>query len=203
MIELLVVSDNKQFIQKIYEYLSPIEEYNLNAVLYSGDIFDGYIRYQPQIILLDSGIVLPIQSIVNQFKTYNWRGDFLIIQKNWDKPLLIDTCATTFLQKNEIVSSIQAISERQALSFSPIDEKQDDFSATLENKNDVFNMMLCVCAKQKEFQLTNEHIVNFKAYLSTIGRVEKFVVYGTDILILIAKQNLRATSDFLKITSAA
>ncbi|MEG2002680.1 MAG: helix-turn-helix domain-containing protein, partial [Clostridia bacterium] len=73
----------------------------------------------------------------------------------------------------------------------------------LENKNDVFNMMLCVCAKQKEFQLTAEHIASFKAYLSTIGRVEKFVVYGTDILILIAKQNLRATSDFLKIPSAA
>lgn len=200
-INILLVSDNRIFIRQIYSSLNSDSDLIINVIFHSTQIFEAYLKYRPDIILLDGLVYLPITSILKHFNEYHWDCPFLITA-----PVQTDFSAfhnVTLVNpeqdnlKNIILSQRKVYEHTDQSDSSPYSLMSDDGQYLPES--DLYYVMFSVFLSTKEPTLSKDIIDKSKKKCSAIGKIEIFRLLKNGILIIMRNTTMNQYKHFSQI----
>lgn len=204
MIQVLIVADSRYFIQRAYALLEHYEDIALYVAFHSMDIFDAYLKYTPDIILIDHKIQLPLYAVLHYFETNHWNCLFFIDKK---LDFLPPTAQTIFidLEQEDLYALIQkhfhaqrhvALSDVISLYIVSPDGKD-----ILQLQSDLYFVMMCISLSASKSPFHSALIEQIKNEVNTFGNIETFSVFEQDIIIVMRKSQMNSSAAFYEIYS--
>lgn len=201
MIQLLVVSDNRMFIRRVLALMENQSDIHLHFSFHSTDIFEAYLQYHPDAILLDGAIYLPLSAILNRFAEYRWDCPLFITGTEHISPPTSLTIFPIDLEQRDIVSYILQCHHSLQRTTMPnsLPLYVSSASETHLLSSDLYYLMLLVCLDPKPSALKPEDIQHLKSSISKIGQAEICSVFQQDVIILMRKTKMKRPNDFIRI----
>lgn len=187
MLNILIIADNSMFIRTIYNFLANDENIKTRAVFNSNDIFNGYLRYKPEIIILDNELLIPISSIIQHFRTYNWPCSFIVVKKATSNYLLLPELNYVEPTKASIYSGINNYIEN----ISKNNCIQEYGMPNPSYYTGHYNMMISLRTKHTECTIDPYVLSQFKAEVSLLGDYEISTYEGCNFLILVKRNKMQ------------
>lgn len=204
MIQVLIVADSRHFIQRAYALLEHYEDIALHVAFHSVDIFDAYLQYAPDIILIDHKISLPFHAILKHFESHRWNCLFFIDKK---LDFLTPTSQTVFidLEQDNIHKFIQHYFHEQTYSVlsgaNPLSIISPDGRELLQLKSDMYFVMMCISLSADAAPFGSDTITQLKQAMQTVGSFEIFRILGQDMIIVMRKSQMNPSKNFSEIYS--
>jgi len=186
MIKILIVADNNMFVRTIYSFLSTDDKLSVKAVFNSNEIFKGYLKHQPEIIILDNALLIPMSSIIDHFNAYHWRCKFIVVKSSNSKYLPIPELSYVEPSKDSICSVIQSMAEQ--ISKNALEpDRSVQFVNDLVLPAGQYNMMLSFQTNPFAEVMNPNRVQQFKQEIALLGDYEVYTFDGNNFLILIKK----------------
>lgn len=204
MIQVLIVADSKQFIQRVHALLEDCEGIVLHVVFHSLDIFDAYIQYVPDIILIDHKISLPLHAILKHFESHHWNCLFFIDKK---LDFLTPTSQTVYidLEQDNLYRLIQQYSYERNNSVLPSDAPlyvaSPDGRNLLQLKTDLYFIMMCISLSADTSPFSSDTINQIKNAVKVVGNFEIFRILERNMMIVMRKSQMNPSMYFNEIYS--
>lgn len=204
MIQVLIVADRRHYIQRICALLEHYEDLILNVAFHSTDIFDAYLQYAPDVILIDPKIQLPLPAILEYFEARRWDCLFFI-EKNPD--FLVPTPQTVFidLEQDNLYLLIQKyLHDRrhsQPSAKSLLNIISPDGRDILKLGPDLYFIMMCISLSADEPPLGSDTVSQLKNAVKTVGNCDIFRILERDIVIVMRKSQMNPSIDFNEVYS--
>lgn len=187
MLNILLAADNRFFIRRVFSMLSDCEQYNVNVSFSSSGIFEAYLRYRSEVVILDSANFLPAAAVKKQFERYHWTPGFLVVNSSGG-PQMDDS---GFLCADMNSRSLQ---RALALFTSAAPSPSTVLSRSLGP--DVYSLMLSVRTENREQPVDSAVFRQLRQQLEAVGVSKMLEDSGNDILVLMRKNNLRVRGAF-------
>ena len=198
MKELLVVADNRMYIRRVLARLDKRPDISLRIAFHSTDIFDAYIQYHPDAILLDGAVYLPIPTILAQFEAYQWKCPFFIDSRDSLPIRPSENVLRVDIDRDDIPALLaslgQPVTGDTATDALPQYVTTDGESVSFES--DLYYLMLSVCLSAGEKPVSDEMVEQLHAELGKIGKVEILSRFERDILCVMRKSDIRQMRGF-------
>lgn len=195
---LLVVTDNRMFVRRVLSRLDKHPDISLRIAFHSTSIFEAYVQYRPDAILLDGGVFLPIPTILAQFEAYQWECPFFIDSRDRMPVPDSDSVRRVDIEKDDIpallVSREAAFPEATAPDALPQYVAADGQSVSYEPE--LYYLMLSVCLSSDGKPVSDGTAAQLQAELGKIGKVEILSRFERDILLVMRKSDIRQLRGF-------
>lgn len=201
MINILLISDNPLFIQRVYKSLKDADRVILHASLSASGIFEAYLQYQPAIIVLDHTFLLPITSILKHFSTYRWDCAFIVVGSSThaaDAPSNVVFVAGA----SDVPPAVLALRTQPAVHINrslPLSISALQESHPLQP--DIYYLMLAMCTDPGANPIAAETLTRLKSQIATIGDPEIMMPFQRDLLIVMKKSTMRMHGAFRQVHS--
>lgn len=191
MTNVLIVADNNMFVRSMYSFISNDENILLHAIFNSNDIFKGYLKYQPDIIIIDNESLIPLSSIISHFATYHWTCKFLVVKKTSQNTLPIPELSYVEPSKESVCKALQSTLEVISANDLTLDSSVK-FLDKLTLPPGQYNMMITYQTNPDERILDVSQVNQFKSELAVLGDYEVYNFNECNFLILV-KNNAMQT----------
>lgn len=187
MLNILLAADNRFFIRRVFSMLSDCEQYNVNVSFSSSGIFEAYLRYRSEVVILDSANYLPATAVKKQFERYHWNPVFLVLNSSGSPQR--DNSGILYADMDS--GSLQ----RALALFTPdVPSPSQVLSRVLGP--DTYSLMLSVRTENRGQPLDPAVFRHLRQQLEAVGVSEILEDSGNDILVVMQKSNVRIRGDF-------
>lgn len=187
MLNILLAADNRLFIRRIFSMLTDFEQYNVNVSFSSSGVFEAYLRYRSEVVILDSANYLPAAAVKKQFERYHWNPGFLVVNSSGD-PQMDDS--------GILYADMDSGSLQRALAlFTPeIPSPSQALSRSLGP--DTYSLMLSVRTENRGQPVDPAVFRQLRQQLESAGVSEMLEDSEKDILVLTRKNNAHVRGAF-------
>ena len=79
MYQVLLISENRILIKKVYQMIVDPDSFRIQVVPFSMDAFEAFYQVHADIIILDTTVFLPYEHLLEQFKQCNWHFYLILL----------------------------------------------------------------------------------------------------------------------------
>ncbi len=205
MTTVLIVSENRKFLKNICEALVEYENIVIKIVNYSTSAFDAFVSHKPDVIIIDSLIMIPLHILLNELKQCRWPFSILIYGEikelaNW-KDLNIKCIEKKDLQK---VGRIILDTKTQALSATL---KTSTYNSTKKLKSESYFItpeyyhILISKYVGHDNVIHDDTLKKLNQHIDTLGNPEIFNVLNQDIIIAFKQSDIKISNALDKVHS--
>lgn len=180
MNKVLVVTDSRFFMRTFSELLAQTPSINCDYLFFSSDIFEQYLQTQPDTIVLDANVLIPLPSILGCFSEYQWTCRFLVLSQKqklfFSYPnLLIESMLLT--EKSKILDFLQNSSDNPPILYENLDSHAH-----------LYDVLYAVQSGDSH-TFSDQKIESLKRQIEILGRLKIFSIGKDDLFILIQKNS--------------
>lgn len=200
MIKVLVVADNRRFIKKICDSFCDYKEISLTLVYHSTNAFNMFISDKPDIVIVHSQIMLPIESLLTEFAQCMWSYRVLVLGtvagvEKWDNANI------SFLDDTDICR-LGAIALEHKRNIPEPDEKRcEEVDYRRENYIIEPALYYIILSKYlgKDIVISEEGKCALEKHMESVGIPEIFTICGQDLIIVLKKTDVKVSKALVKI----
>ncbi len=199
MVKVLVISENRRFVKNICNSFLEYKEISLELVYHSTNAFNKFISVKPDIVIIHSQIMIPVQSLLAELEQCKWPYQVLIFGTITDYEKWNDL-DIAFLEDEDIcrLGEIAQSYKEKSSEIPDIEEQNNYKREEYIIKPELYYVILSKYMGE-DIVVNNENQVYLKQCMETVGIPEIFTVCGQDLIIVLKKSDLRVSNGLIKI----
>ncbi|MEG2291481.1 MAG: AraC family transcriptional regulator [Clostridium sp.] len=199
MTKILVIAENRKHVRSICDFLKNYDDIFFQIVYYSTNAFDAFIFHKPDVVIIDSKIMIPINSLLKEFKQYKWHFRVIILGSIVEENQL-EGLDIVLVENSDIQRVKEAILCFKVEEISIIENTDENFSQQNNYINpDFYYIMRSKYTGEGDIIIDEDNFNQLQQHIETIATPEVCNNDGQDIYIMIKKSNIRVSNPNPKI----
>lgn len=203
MYHLLLISEDRLFLKKIYPLLEDESRFCIHLVPFSMDALESFKKFHADAVILDTTVFIPYENILNDLKECQWNYSVILISSKNEK---------INLQKNIYTVGKEDVN-REIFEdfFDRIFGRQKEENASLQNSffswngNNALDLtaetyhLVYIRSFEKKNIFSQAKVKTFENEISSYAKINTVFAKDNEFFFLLARQNLKSEFNFVRL----
>lgn len=201
MYHVLLVSDNRILLKRLYEYIEKKSQFEVHVVPFSTNTYERFVAYKSDLVVFDAANMIPFIKILQQLSQSQWSYRVILLSDRAET-ICEDPHVIILEKKNlnaqSLTETLMKAAQMQDIIQSGNISVSLDWNGHIEfiSYPDAYCILLAKYAGRAEEPISNAELEKFRSSILHTGEMETISVNGRDLIISMRKSKTRSGFEF-------